>query len=48
MDFIERLFGIAPDGGNGATEALWLAGFAAAVVMGLAFGARWLVRRRAP
>lgn len=24
MDFIERLFGIAPDGGNGSLEALYV------------------------
>jgi hypothetical protein len=46
MDFIERLFGISPDGGNGSTEALWLAGFAAAVIIALAFGARMRARRR--
>jgi hypothetical protein len=25
MDFIERLFGISPDNGDGSTEILWLA-----------------------
>ena len=24
MDFIERLFGISPDGGDGSTEALYI------------------------
>jgi len=24
MDFIERLFGVSPDGGSGVTEAIWL------------------------
>ncbi len=24
MDFIERIFGIAPDGGDGTTEALYV------------------------
>ena len=24
MDFIERLFGLSPDNGNGSTEILWL------------------------
>ena len=24
MDFIERLFGFAPDNGDGSTEILWL------------------------
>jgi hypothetical protein len=23
MDFIERIFGVAPDGGSGLLEALW-------------------------
>jgi len=31
MDFIERLFGVSPDGGNGTTEALIL--FAVTVVV---------------
>lgn len=33
MDFIERLFGLAPDGGDGSLEAVWLAAIAAAVVL---------------
>jgi hypothetical protein len=24
MDFIERLFGLSPDNGDGSTEMLWL------------------------
>jgi hypothetical protein len=28
MDFIERLFGIAPDGGNGSLEALYVVALA--------------------
>ena len=24
MDFIERLFGLSPDNGDGSTEILWL------------------------
>jgi hypothetical protein len=36
MDFIEKLFGVSPDGGDGSLEVLWLiAGIAA--VAGLAF-----------
>jgi MYXO-CTERM domain-containing protein len=31
MDFIERWFGISPDGGSGTTEALYLIAFFAAV-----------------
>jgi hypothetical protein len=40
MDFIERLFGISPDGGSGATEALWLLGFAIAALIGTILGTR--------
>jgi hypothetical protein len=29
MDFIERLFGISPDGGSGALEAVYLIAIAA-------------------
>jgi hypothetical protein len=29
MDFIEQLFGISPDGGDGSLEYLWLAAFMA-------------------
>jgi hypothetical protein len=38
MDFIERLVGIAPDGGSGATEAL--------ILLCVAFVGMLLVRRR--
>jgi hypothetical protein len=38
MDFIEQIFGISPDGGSGATEALL---FATPIVL-LAF---WRLRR---
>lgn len=31
MDFIERIFGVAPDNGDGSLEVLWLAGLAIAV-----------------
>lgn len=40
MDFIERLFGISPDGGDGSLEFLWLGAFAAVGV------AVWAWRRR--
>jgi hypothetical protein len=48
MDFIERIFGVAPDGGDGALEILWLAAIVIAVC---AVGFRrpiasWLARRR--
>jgi MYXO-CTERM domain-containing protein len=39
MDFIERIFGIAPDGGDGSLEALWVLAIAAAAVA-------WFGRRR--
>jgi hypothetical protein len=42
MDFIERLFGMAPDGGNGLLElSLFFAGVAAAWLAG-----RRLLRKR--
>ena len=31
MDFIERLFGLSPDNGDGSTEILWLAVLAIAI-----------------
>ena len=40
MDFIERLFGVSPDGGNGSLEALYL--FVAVVAVGLV----WTLWRR--
>jgi hypothetical protein len=46
MDFIERLFGISPDGGDGTTEMLWLIAFASTVVMAIALGTLRLRRRR--
>jgi len=42
MDFIERIFGISPDGGDGSTEVLWVvAALAVAGVLGL-----WRLARR--
>jgi len=41
MDFIERIFDVAPDGGNGLTELAILLAVAC-----LAAGAVWLLRRR--
>ena len=43
MDFIERIFGVSPDGGDGTTELLWLLGFGIAVVL----VATYLIRRHA-
>ena len=42
MDFIERWFGLSPDGGDGTTEALYIA--AALVVIGLLLGRRHAMR----
>lgn len=44
MDFIERTFGVAPDGGDGTTEMLYIA---VAVAVGAMVVARWWLRRRA-
>jgi hypothetical protein len=43
MDWIERLFGISPDGGDGSTEMLYLV--AAAAIVGLILGRSFLARR---
>jgi membrane protein implicated in regulation of membrane protease activity len=40
VDFIEQLFGISPDGGSGALEALYL------MVLPLSVGAAVFWRRR--
>ena len=42
MDWIERLLGISPDGGDGSTELLFL--LAAAVVVTMIFGRSFFVR----
>jgi hypothetical protein len=46
MDFIERLFGIAPDAGNGSTEAVIVAAiaFVAAVLLRRGLGSRSILR----
>ncbi len=41
MDFIERLFGLSPDNGDGSTEVVWLATLAVILVI-----ATVIVRRR--
>jgi hypothetical protein len=51
MDFIERWFGLSPDGGDGSTEALYI--FAAVIIITLVLARRrvaglaqrWLDRR---
>ena len=40
MDFIEKLFGLSPDNGDGSTEILWL------VVLAVAVAVFVYVRRR--
>jgi hypothetical protein len=42
MDFIERLFGISPDGGDGSTELIWIA---VLVLLAVLVTWRWLSRR---
>ena len=44
MDFIEKLFGLSPDNGDGSTELLWCVAIAAALVAAFWFHQR---RRRA-
>jgi hypothetical protein len=50
MDFIERLFGISPDGGDGSTELMYFAVFVI-IVAAVAWrpASRWYAgRRRGP
>jgi hypothetical protein len=42
MDFIERLFGVSPDNGDGSTELMW---FIAFVAVALVLTRRWWLRR---
>ncbi len=44
MDFIERLFGLSPDNGDGSTEILWLVVLAIAIAAFVYFRVQ---RRRA-
>jgi hypothetical protein len=44
MDFIERLFGLSPDNGDGSTEIMWLAVLAIGIVAFVYFR---MQRRRA-
>jgi hypothetical protein len=46
MDFLERLFGFSPDGGNGLFEMLLFAVPIAGIVMLAAWRRRKSVRRR--
>jgi hypothetical protein len=42
MDFIERWFGLSPDGGDGSTELLYIV--AIALVLALVFGRRRIAK----
>jgi hypothetical protein len=42
LDFIERIFGVSPDGGDGSLEFLYVAG----IVVAVAFVVRVLYHRR--
>jgi hypothetical protein len=46
MDFIEKLFGVSPDGGNGTLEAVYLAVVAVGVAVGGLSLRRWRAARR--
>ena len=46
MDFIERIFGIAPDGGSGALEFLLFAIPIAGLLLLLAKRGRWRRRQK--
>ena len=48
MDFIEKLFGLSPDNGDGSTEFLWLAALTAVVVAVLYYRLRRQQALRAP
>jgi hypothetical protein len=43
MDFIEKWFGLSPDGGDGSTEVLWLVAIVA-IVVAIFFRRRILAR----
>jgi hypothetical protein len=45
MDFIERLFGVSPDGGDGSTELIYLAAVTI-VVAALAYARHRATKRR--
>jgi hypothetical protein len=42
MDFVERFFGISPDGGDGSTELIY---FGALVVIAAIVLSRWIAKR---
>ncbi len=41
MDFIEKLFGLSPDNGDGSTEVMWLVALAVILLAGIV-----IMRRR--
>jgi hypothetical protein len=50
MDFIERLFGVSPDGGDGSLELFWMLAIVVAV-LAIVFRRRigaWLSSRSLP
>jgi hypothetical protein len=47
MDFIERLFGVSPDGGDGSTELMWFIAFVAIALVVTRLWLRRAVTRRA-
>jgi len=49
MDFIERWFGVSPDGGDGSLEVLWIVAMAIVVVAVLCRRPviHWLAARKA-
>jgi hypothetical protein len=49
MDFIERWFGVSPDGGDGSLEMLWIVAIAIVVVAVLCRRPviNWLAARKA-
>jgi hypothetical protein len=46
MDFIERLFGISPDGGDGSTELMFFAVFIIVALLAWRPVTRWYEARR--
>lgn len=46
MDFIERLFGVSPDGGDGSLEFVYLIAIAAVVMTGTMLWRRAHAARR--
>ena len=43
MDFIERLFGISPDGGDGSTELIY---FGVLIAIAAIILSRWIIRKK--